>query len=87
MMEFHFEVPNGFVLEGLSEVRPEGFWQAYLRRRAKLPKVGTFQGAVGRTPQQAVNKAQAEIERLESSLIYISPVRAPAMLTVDDLDL
>jgi len=92
-MRITIEIPPGYWLEGLSQVRPEGTWRAYLRTQTKpkTPDLGTFRGAVGRTPQEAIVLAQAEIEtslRIQAEQVELSKKNKPreTYLTVDDLD-
>lgn len=94
MMEVKFEIPPGYWLEGLTQVRPELTWRAYLRTKVK-PKsseLGTFRGAVGRTPQEAIVLAQAEIEtslrmQEEQAKLIKASKKEELFLSVDDLDL
>jgi hypothetical protein len=83
-MDFRFQVADGYILEGLGEVRPEGFWRVYLRERVKSPEVGLFLGAVGRTPQEAIDKVQAAIVKSKQAIAFSQPMKAT--LSVDDLD-
>jgi len=86
-MEVRVEIPEGYWLEGLAQVRPELTWRAYLRTQVKprSGQIGTFLGAVGRTPQEAINKAQEAIEESRAKFVVARPERD--YLSVDDLDL
>lgn len=90
---FNITIPAGYWLEGLSQVRPELTWRAYLRTHTKprTPDLGTFRGAVGRTPQEAIDLAQAGIEeslKKQAEQLVLSKNTKPreTFLTVDDLD-
>ena len=94
-MEVRFVVPDGYWLEGLAQIRPELTWRAYLRTQEppRSHRLGTFCGAVGRTPQEAIDKAQKAIEAdlaKQAELakrVGTSPRPRDTYLSVDDLDL
>lgn len=87
-MEITIVIPEGYYLEGLSMVRPEEFWRCALRTKPRHKSdVGLFYAPVGRTPQEAVDKAVEELERQKTrDLSEVKTKPTKTTLTVDDLD-
>lgn len=87
-MEVSIVVPSGYWLEGLSIIRPEEFWRCALRVQVppRTSELGQFFAAVGRTPQEAVDKAVEELERQKRRDSAVPRVAPQRTLTVDDLD-
>lgn len=86
-MQVSFNIPEGYLLAGLTQEGMGTYWMAYLRKVEKAGRIGAFAGSKGRTAQEAIDKT---FEYLESRQDQYADAYLMAMnedLTSDDLEL
>lgn len=78
--EFSFKLPEGFTLRGLEQIELQTLWRAYISRSNR----NDLRGAVGRTIQEAIDKALGEVLKSED---IAKSYKGNNELTLDDLEI